>query len=73
MKPIKILFFASLRERFKQGQVDLESTTALSVQEVWQRSSGEAVIPANILVSINQEYAGVETLVQPGDGLFFHL
>lgn len=71
MQSIKVMFFASLKERLKQGQASLESATALPVLEVWQRSSGETILPANILVSVNQEYASTETLVQPGDEVAF--
>lgn len=68
---VKVLFFASLRERLGVGQVMLDTPTALSVQEVWQRSSGEASLPANVLVSVNQEYASADALVQPGDEVAF--
>lgn len=71
MQSINVLFFASLKERLKRGQASLESATALPVHEVWQRSSGEVVFPANILVSVNQEYASTETLVHPGDEVAF--
>jgi molybdopterin synthase sulfur carrier subunit len=69
--PIKVLFFASLRERLGCGQVVVESPTTLSVLEVWQRSSGEDGLPDNVLVSVNQEYAGAETPVKPGDEVAF--
>jgi molybdopterin synthase sulfur carrier subunit len=68
---VKVLFFASLRERLGVGQVMLDTPTALSVQEVWQRSSGEASLPANVLVSVNHEYASADALVQPGDEVAF--
>lgn len=71
MLPIRVLFFASLKELLKRGQANLESAIALPVLEVWQRSSGETVFPANLLVSINQEYANAETLVHPGDEVAF--
>lgn len=69
--PIKVLFFASLRERLGRGEVVLESPTVLNVLEVWQRSSGEDGLSENLLVSVNQEYAGAETLVKPGDEVAF--
>lgn len=69
--PIKVLFFASLRERLGQGQVLLESATPLTVLDVWLCSSGEAALPENVLVSVNQEYAGAQTSVNPGDEVAF--
>ncbi|MGB3917467.1 molybdopterin converting factor subunit 1 [Thiothrix litoralis] len=68
---IKVLFFASLRERLGVGQVMLDTPDAISVQEVWQRSSGENVLPSNVLVAVNQVYANAAALVQPGDEVAF--
>jgi len=68
---VKVLFFASLRERFGVGQVMLTLTDPISVQAVWQRSSGEDRLPANVLMAVNQTYATAETLVQPGDEVAF--
>lgn len=68
---VKVLFFASLRERLGVGQVVLDATEPLSVAEVWQRSSGGAALPTNVLVSINHEYADVGKQVQPGDEVAF--
>lgn len=71
MQAIRVLFFASLKERLKKERIDLESTIPLSVLAVWQRSSGEMVVPGNVLVSVNQEYTHLEALVQPGDEVAF--
>jgi molybdopterin synthase sulfur carrier subunit len=68
---VKVLFFASLRERLGVGQVMLDTPDAISVQEVWQRSSGENALPANVLVAVNQEYANATTPVQSGDEVAF--
>lgn len=68
---VKVLFFASLRERFGVGQVMLTLTDPISVQAVWQRSSGEDTLPANVLMAVNQTYATAETLVQSGDEVAF--
>lgn len=68
---VKVLFFASLRERLGVDQVVLDSASPLSVHDVWQRSSGQETLPANVLVSVNHTYAGVDTLVQPGDEVAF--
>lgn len=68
---VKVLFFASLRERLGVGQVMLDTPDAISVQEVWQRSSGENALPANVLVAVNQEYASATTPVRSGDEVAF--
>ncbi|OQX11163.1 MAG: molybdopterin converting factor subunit 1 [Thiothrix lacustris] len=69
--PIKVLFFASLRERIGQSQRLLATDTPLTLQEVWQRSSGEAQLPDNVLMSVNQTYVDANRVVQPGDEVAF--
>ncbi len=69
--PIKVLFFASLRERLKQSSVQLSIEQTLTAAEVWQRSTGEAVIPANILIALNQAYVQADALVNNGDEIAF--
>lgn len=68
---VRVLFFASLRERLEKGQVMLDAAGPLSVAEVWRRSSGGAALPADVLVSINHEYADAGRQVQPGDEVAF--
>jgi molybdopterin synthase sulfur carrier subunit len=68
---VKVLFFASLRERLGVGQVMLDTHEAISVQEVWQRSSGENVLPVNVLIAVNHTYSDAAALVQPGDEVAF--
>lgn len=69
--PINVLFFASLRERLGKSQISIETDVPLSAQEVWRRSSDGADLPNNVLVSVNQHYATLETLVQAGDEVAF--
>ncbi|QTR53917.1 MULTISPECIES: MoaD/ThiS family protein [Thiothrix] len=69
--PINVLFFASLRERLGKAQASIDTDVPLTAHEVWQRSSGGAALPVNVLVSVNQAYANLETLVQAGDEVAF--
>jgi molybdopterin synthase sulfur carrier subunit len=68
---IKVLFFASLRERVGRGQVTLPVTAALTAQDVWQQSSGAATLPPNVLIAVNQTYATADSVVQSGDEVAF--
>ena len=68
---VKVLFFASLRERLQKGEIKLEIDQPLTVQEIWYRSTGEALLPTNIMISVNQDYAAAETLVQANDEVAF--
>lgn len=71
MQPIKVLFFASLREQFDKDSHSIASDSAISAKEVWRRSSSQDSLPNNILISVNQEYANMESMVQPGDEVAF--
>ena len=68
---VRVLFFASLRERLGYAEKLLESAGPMSVSEVWLKSSGEAELPANVLISINQAYADAGVQVVPGDEVAF--
>lgn len=68
---VKVLFFASLRERLGRNQVTLEVASPLDIPTVWQRSSGEPGLPDGIQVAVNQCYVQPGTLVQPGDEVAF--
>lgn len=68
---VKVLFFASLRERLGKSHVLLDVAEPLSVWDVWLRSSGESALPENVLAAINHEYAEAESLVQSGDEVAF--
>lgn len=68
---IKVMFFASLRERLGKAEALLDSELPVKVLDVWQRSSGEESLPDNVLVSVNQVYGDAETTVQSGDEVAF--
>lgn len=68
---IKVLFFASLRERIGKQQAIVESEVPIAAAEVWVRGGGGSVLPGNVLVSVNQAYATVDTLVNTGDEVAF--
>ena len=68
---VKVLFFASLRERLGKAQMDVVIQHPASVADIWQLATGEQVLPARILVSINQVYANAESEVKIGDEVAF--
>lgn len=68
---VKVLFFASLRERLGKGQQLLDVNGSACVADIWRLSSGESNMPENVLVSVNQEYADADTLVASGDEVAF--
>lgn len=68
---VKVLFFASLRERMGKGQLVLDAAKLSNVQDVWRLSSGEDSLPDNVLVSVNHVYVDATYSVQAGDEVAF--
>ncbi|MEJ2060914.1 MAG: MoaD/ThiS family protein [Gammaproteobacteria bacterium] len=66
---ITVKYFASLRDRLgREGdRVDGAGTVA----EIWQRATGEAELPPNVLIAVNQEYATLDQAVNTGDEVAF--
>lgn len=70
MSSIQVRYFASLRERMGKGEEQVEAAGIVTVADVWRRVSG-GPMPANTLMAINQEYAGVDARVRAGDEVAF--
>lgn len=66
---IQVKFFASLRE--KLGQSDMELTAATTAQDAWNQATQNKPVPDNLLVAINLDYAKLDTPVQDGDEVAF--
>ena len=49
----------------------IENTNMASVAEIWARVSGNEPFPANTLVAVNMEYAGLDRQVKDGDEVAF--
>ena len=70
MSRIQVRYFASLRERLGRGEELIDAAGIATVADVWRRVAHEPM-PANTLMAINQEYAGVDAPVRPGDEVAF--
>ena len=71
---IKIVYFASLRERIGRSSEILELSGPLeefNVREAWQKATGQTSFPDDILVALNQEYTHADAIVNDGDELAF--
>jgi len=68
---VQVKFFASLRERVGKAEVKLNPDRNLTALQVWQQSTGENQLSANILIAVNQEYVDSEQLVNDGDEIAF--
>jgi molybdopterin synthase sulfur carrier subunit len=68
---IHVKFFASLREQTGKSTDFVESTTRLSVTDIWQQATGQASMPENTLCAINMEYVDRDALAGDGDEVAF--
>lgn len=68
--PIRVRMFASLQERWRIDQVELNSDGIATVADVWRVLTGEAMSD-HILAAVNMEYARPETPVNEGDEVAF--
>lgn len=67
---IKVLFFASFRDRVGRHEDAIETSGTLTAAEVWARAAG-APVPQNTLVAVNLEYASLGHVVRDGDEVAF--
>jgi len=73
--PVRVLFFARLREKmgFAEATLDIESTTSLA--ELQARLTAAypqfATLPQPVLAAVNQEFAVDQQLVHAGDEVAF--
>ncbi len=68
---ITVKFFASLRERMGCDETVIDSQSAGTIAEVWQQVADDEVLPANLLMAVNMEYAEPGSVVRDGDEVAF--
>lgn len=66
---IQVKFFASLREQLGKSEVEL--AMAADAGDAWNQATGGKPCPDNLLVAVNLEYAGIDTVVKDGDEVAF--
>jgi len=68
---VKVKFFASMRETLNKSELDIDSTQASTVLEVWRIAAGDIPMPENTVCAVNQTHAGPEHPVGDGDEVAF--
>jgi len=68
---VTVKFFASLRERIGREETIVDLPYTETVAGVWQQVTGEEVLPTNLLVAVNMEYAEPGSKVRDGDEVAF--
>lgn len=69
--PIKIRYFASLREQLGQAETELAVNSPLTARAVWEQLNPQQPLPEAVLTAINQQYASLDSVVNEGDELAF--
>jgi molybdopterin synthase sulfur carrier subunit len=68
---ITVRFFASLRENLKIEDMQISSKNISTVEDVWNSSTKNQIIPENILVAVNMEYVNFHTQISNNDEVAF--
>ena len=71
MMPIKVKYFASLREEFGHGDEEVNAASIKTVADVWKQVSNGQPLKTNILMAVNLEYVDADHPVQEGDEVAF--
>lgn len=69
---VQVLLFASLRERYGRGALELELITTTSVGGLWQQLSGSNEhLPQRVFCAVNQQFVDQEVMLRDGDEVAF--
>jgi len=69
--PIRVRYFASLKDKVGRSEDELIYATPLSVRDAWRQLHPNLPLPEPLLAAVNMEYVDLDTLVQDGDELGF--
>lgn len=67
---VRVLYFASLRERLGRGGDELPEAPA-TVADAWRAGTGEPAPPAGVLCAVNQDYSDWDAPLRDGDEVAF--
>ena len=68
---IHVKYFASMRERMKCTDQDIDADGLTTVADVWARVSGDKSLPHGVLVAVNHEHTNMTHEVKDGDEVAF--
>lgn len=69
--PIKVKFFASLREQQLGGLKEVDASGLSTIHDVWERATGTTLMPSQVLCSVNFEHRELHDPVKDGDEVAF--
>jgi sulfur-carrier protein len=68
---VHVRLFASLRERLGFGDRAVVVEDGQTILDIWHTITGDADVPPNVLMAVNQVYAPPDTRVSDGDEIAF--
>lgn len=68
---IKVLYFASLKEKLGRASDEIDATDIVTVGGVWHKANPNRMIPENTLVAVNMDYVNIQAQVKDGDEVAF--
>lgn len=68
---IKVRYFASLKERLRRSEDEVEFIENISVIEVWKQANKGLDLPLNVLTAVNMEYVSLDEKISDGDEVAF--
>lgn len=68
---IKVLYFASLKEKIGRASDEIEVVDMVTVAGVWHKANPYRIIPKNTLAALNMDYVDLQTRVKDGDEVAF--
>lgn len=69
--PIKVKFFARIREEMGRAEDQVEFTSGLKVSDIWEKTSGGDAMPEALLVAVNMEHVKGDPELKEGDEVAF--
>jgi molybdopterin synthase sulfur carrier subunit len=69
--PIKVRYFASLKDSLGRSEEQLVSANLSTVRDVWRCANPETPLPTNILAAVNMDYVDWDNPVKEGDEVAF--
>lgn len=68
---IRVRYFASLKESVGRSEDSLHTEEPIAARLVWGLLNPQLALPEAVLVAVNMEYVGLDSLVDDGDELAF--
>lgn len=68
---IKVKFFAGLREAMGCAELDLDIPEGQTLNDVWAGIAARKVLPSEVLMAVNMDYAQADVEIKEGDEIAF--